>query len=170
MRLFWYLLYYGFARHLPVSYKPYACGSKAIRYWICKHLFAQCGRNVNVEYGAEFGTGKDVRIGDNSGLGVRCFVAEVEIGNNVMMGPNVMILSSNHKFDRTDIPMSRQGHQESAPVRIGDDVWIGANVIILPGRTIGNGVIIGAGAVVTKDIPDYAIVGGNPARILKYRQ
>ena len=55
------------------------------------------------------------------------------------------------------------------PVYIGDDVWIGARVIILPGRKIGEGVIIGAGAVVTKDVPDYAVVGGNPAKVIKFR-
>ena len=65
--------------------------------------------------------------------------------------------------------MRQQGPQREEPVVIGNDVWIGSRVTILPGVHIGNGVIIGAGAVVSKDIPDYAIVGGNPARILKYR-
>jgi len=169
MRLIWCILYYGFARYLPATCKPYAFGAKKIRYWICRHLFAKCGKNVNVEHGAEFGSGRHIEIGDHSGLGVRCWLGAVVIGNNVMMGPDVTILSSNHKFDRIDIPMSQQGHQESAPVIIGNDVWIGTRAIILPGRKIGNGVIIGAGAVVTKDVPDYAIVGGNPARIIKYR-
>ena len=66
--------------------------------------------------------------------------------------------------------MGHQGGIGKSSLKIGNDVWIGARVIVLPGcKTIGNGVIIGAGAVVTKDIPDYAIVGGNPAKILKYR-
>ena len=65
--------------------------------------------------------------------------------------------------------MCQQGFSDSKPVRIGDDVWIGMRVTILPGVTVGSHCIIGAGAVVTKDVPDYAIVGGNPARILRTR-
>ena len=85
------------------------------------------------------------------------------------MGPEVIILTENHRFERTDIPMRLQGRQELRPVAIHDDVWIGTRVIILPGVTVGRGAIIGAGAIVTKDIPEYAIVGGNPAKLIKYR-
>ena len=76
----------------------------------------------------------------------------------------------NHAFDRTDIPMNQQGFTPEKPIVIEDDVWIGARVIILPGVHIGTGAVVGAGAVVTKDVPDYAVVGGNPARILKMRK
>jgi len=86
-----------------------------------------------------------------------------------MIGPDVVVLSASHKFDRTDIPMCQQGGEPLRPVYIGDDVWIGTRAIILPGRKIGKGAIIGAGAVVTKDVPEYAIVGGNPARVIRYR-
>lgn len=86
-----------------------------------------------------------------------------------MMGPDVAILTSTHNIDRTDIPMGYQGGRV-AKVKIGNDVWIGMRSIILPGITIGNGVVIGAGAVVTKDVPDYAIVAGVPARIIKFRK
>ena len=91
------------------------------------------------------------------------------IGNDVMMGPEVVILTYSHKFDRLDIPMNDQGSYVD-PVMIGNDVWIGTRSIILPGVKIGNGVLIGAGAVVTKDVPDYAIVGGVPAKIIRYRK
>lgn len=87
-----------------------------------------------------------------------------------MMGPDVVILSGGHVFDRIDLPMRLQGGKKTLTTVIGNDVWIGTRAIIMPGVRIGNGVIIGAGAVVTKDIPDYAIVGGIPARILKYRK
>lgn len=93
----------------------------------------------------------------------------LKIGDNVMMGPDVTILSQTHIIERTDIPMGKQGMRE-AIVIIGNDVWIGMRSIIMPGVKIGNGAVIGAGAVVTKDVPDYAIVGGVPARIIKYRR
>jgi maltose O-acetyltransferase len=86
-----------------------------------------------------------------------------------MMGPDVIILTERHKFDHLDIPMREQGYDAPGPVTIGDDVWIGTRVIILPSVTIGKGAIIGAGAIVTKDVPEYAITCGNPARIVKYR-
>jgi len=169
MRLIYEILYYFMARHLPVSYMPYAFGAKRIRRWLCKRLFASCGENVNVEHGVCFGSGKKIKIGNNSGLGVNCFVGNVEIGNNVMMGPDVVILSQGHKFDRVDIPMCQQGSTEEKVVIIGNDVWIGTRAIIMPGVKIGNGVIVGAGAVVTKDVPDYAIVVGSPARVIRHR-
>lgn len=86
-----------------------------------------------------------------------------------MMGPEVTILTHTHRIDRTDIPMGQQGSMVSEVV-IGDDVWIGMRAIILPGVRIGSGAVIGAGAVVTKDVPDYAVVGGVPARVIRYRK
>ena len=113
--------------------------------------------------------GGGIIIGDGSGLGVNCLVhGPLEIGNKVMMGPDVVILTHTHNIDRTDIPMGDQGSRVSK-VTIGNDVWIGMRTIIMPGVKIGNGAVIGAGAVVTKDVPDYAIVGGVPAKVIKYR-
>ena len=82
---------------------------------------------------------------------------------------SLTILTSTHIIDRIDIPMGEQGSVVKE-VSIGNDVWIGMRSIIMPGVTIGNGVVIGAGAVVTKDVPDYAVVGGVPARIIKFRK
>jgi len=92
----------------------------------------------------------------------------LEIGNFVMMGSNCNILTSNHNFDKHDVPMMFQGTKPGKVV-IKDDVWLGANVIILPNVTVGRGSIIAAGAVVNKDVPDFSIVGGVPAKVLKYR-
>ena len=86
------------------------------------------------------------------------------------MGPECKIYTINHRFNDIDKPMRLQGFQEERPVFIGDDVWIGGKVIILPGVHIGNHCIIGAGSVVTKDVPEWEIVAGNPARIKKYRK
>ena len=160
-------LLYVFARHLPESYKV-NIGQKKIRAFCGKMLLARCGKNVNIEKNAEFAY--SVKLGDNSGLGINCRISgKTLIGNNVMMGPNVCIFTKNHAFGRTDIPMNEQGMSEERSVVIEDDVWIGANVIILPGVTISKGSIIGAGAVVTKNVPEYAVIGGNPATVIKYR-
>ena len=110
-----------------------------------------------------------ISIGSGSGLGVNCSVhGPLKIGNNVMMGPNVTILTHTHNIERTDIPMGQQG-MRVAEVVIGNDVWIGMRVIIMPGVSVGHGAVIGAGAVVVKDVPPYAIVGGVPAKIIRYR-
>lgn len=85
------------------------------------------------------------------------------------MGPEVVIYTSGHRHDRTDILMGQQGDDGVRPVVIGDDVWIGRRAIIMPGVKIGNGCIIGAAAVVTHDIPDYSIAAGVPARVVKNR-
>lgn len=144
---------------------------RKIRSGVAGGCFDKHGRNINIERKADFGKGDGISIGDNSGLGVNCHVrGPIEIGSDVMMGPNVRIITSKHNTSRTDIPMRQQGHLPKQKVTIGSDVWIGANVIIMPGITVGNGSIIGAGAVVTKDIPEYAVVGGVPAKVIKYRK
>lgn len=173
MKMFCQILYYAFARHLPKSTIP-IIGEMAskLRRFCCKKMFASCGGKLNVEKGAYFGNGKDVHVGTLVGLGKNftlhnCFLC---IEDNLMMGEDVMIIGGGHCFDKLDIPMGNQGSKEKTALHICSDVWIGARAIILPGCTrIGQGAIVGAGAVVTKDVPDYAIVGGNPAKTIRYR-
>lgn len=162
-------LIYFWARKMPPSFSAVKIGQRQIRAF-CGHLILHsCGKNVNIEKNAEFDS--SVRIGNNSGLGINCKIApNVTIGDNVMMGPNVTIYTQNHETRRTDIPMCQQGLKPTWGVKIGNDCWIGESVIILPGVTIGNGVILGAGSVVRRDVPDWAVVIGNPAEIIKYRK
>lgn len=93
----------------------------------------------------------------------------VEIGDHVMIGPYAVIFSSNHAYEQTGIPMATLDHV-MAPVKIGNDVWIGSHAVITGGVTIGNGAVISAGAVVVNDVEDYQIVGGIPARVLSNRK
>jgi len=162
--------YYLVFRWLPDSTVPGGAVWQQLRYIVCYPLFLSCGKNVNVERGAYIGSGATISVGSNSGIGINAWVARgTIIGSNVMMGPDVIIFSRNHRISRTDLPMAEQGYDEDKPVRIGDDVWIGARVIILPGITVGSASVIGAGAVVTKDVPGGVIVAGNPARIVRNR-
>lgn len=169
MKKIYLVLYYGFARFLPASTNRYTKWCRRVREVLVSHIFDCCGKDINVEKNAYFGSGRGIRIEDNSGIGVNCIIhGPLSIGQNVMMGPDVVVLTHTHCYDRLDIPMARQG-SFTKPVTIGNDVWIGMRAIIMPGVKIGNGVIIGAGAVVTKDVPDYAVVGGVPAKIIRYR-
>lgn len=169
-KIFCLAAYYCFAKYLPQSASRMTHWTRGLRRAICRPIFDYCGENVNIESGANFGNGGGISLGSGSGLGINCSVrGPLQIGKNVMMGPDVTILTHTHIIDRTDIPMGQQG-SEIKGVSIGDDVWIGMRVIIMPGVKIGNGVAIGAGAVVTKDVPDYAIVGGVPAKIIRYRK
>ena len=169
-RLFFCSLYYGFAQWLPSSYVRGFGIFLKIRYLICRPIFGYCGKNVNIQPRAYFLSGRNIRVGDNSSIGERSrLLGQVTMGHDVMMGEDVLMLTQNHRFDRTDVPMDVQGFQPEEGIEIGDDVWIGARVIILPGVKVGTGAILAAGAVVTKDVPAWAIVGGNPAKVIRMR-
>lgn len=164
------VLYYGFAQWLPSSYLRAFKFCGKIRSSICAPLFGCAGKNILVEPRAFFHSGRNISIGDNSSIGERSrLLGKISIGCNVMMGEEVLMITSNHNFSRTDIPMNQQGFQSERPIVIGDDVWIGARAILLPGVHVGKGSIIGAGAVVTKDVPDWAVVGGIPAKVIRMR-
>ncbi|HLO59600.1 MAG TPA: hypothetical protein VK179_12715 [Bacteroidales bacterium] len=165
--------FYTLANNLPKSTFPLIgklC--KKFRYILVKGIFKYVGKSVNIENNCYFGSGFEIRIGNSSGIGKRCKVpSNIILGNNVMMAEEVIILNKNHTFHRIDIPMSEQGASIETKLVIGNDVWIGTRCIILPQvQNIGNGVIIGAGSIVTKDIPDFAIIAGNPAKIIGFRK
>ena len=109
----------------------------------------------------------DVTIGDHTRIGIHCTViGPVNIGNNVNLAQGITVTALNHNFEDVTRRIDEQGIS-TKPVVIGDDVWIGANAVILPGVTIGRHVVVAAGAVVTKDVPDNCIVGGVPAKVIK---
>ena len=120
-------------------------------------------------YGGEAGLG--LKVGNNSSIGPYAYIGcsgYIEIGDNVMISPRVSIYSENHNFSETVLPMLKQGVTRSF-VKIEDDCWIAANSVILAGVTVGKGSIVAAGAVVTKDVPPFSIVAGNPAQVIKSR-
>lgn len=114
-----------------------------------------CDYGWNIEVGENFFANDNLTILD---------VGKVTIGKNVMIAPNVSIYTAGHPVH----PDSRNsGYEYGIPITIGDNVWIGGSVVILPGVTIGNNAVIGAGSVVTKDIPDNAIAAGNPCKVIR---
>ena len=114
-----------------------------------------CDYGWNIEVGENFFANYNLTILD---------VGKVTIGKNVMIAPNVSIYTAGHPVH----PDSRNsGYEYGIPITIGDNVWIGGSVVILPGVTIGNNAVIGAGSVVTKDIPDNAIAAGNPCKVIR---
>ena len=120
-------------------------------------------------YGREVGAG--LKVGDRSNIGPFCYIGcsgHIRIGNDVMMSPGVSLFAENHNFMDTDLPMKAQGVTKQ-PIVIEDDCWLASNSTILAGVHIGRGAVIAAGAVVTQDVPDFAIVGGVPAKILGWR-
>ncbi|WP_235005396.1 acyltransferase [Pedobacter nyackensis] len=109
----------------------------------------------------------DVIIGDKTMIGIgSVIIGPVTIGNHVMLAQNIVVSGLNHGYEDPNVPPSLQKETKKLIV-ISDDVWIGANSVITAGVTIGKHVVVGAGSVVTKDIPDYSVAVGNPARIIK---
>lgn len=150
---------------------------KRLKMYALKPLFRRIGKNVVFDPDANYSfetieIGNDVFIGD--GADFSASRSSIIIGRKVMFGPNVTIRGGNHTVHYVgkfmyDITDSTKDPKDDEPVIIEDDVWVGSRAIILKGITIGRGSIVGAGSVVTKSVPPYAIVGGVPARIIKMR-
>lgn len=130
-------------------------------------LFGNAGEGLWIEPPLYVDYGKNIHAGENVFMNFGCCildVAPVTIGNNVMFGPNVQIYTASHPLDAKT---RHSGREFGKPITIGDYVWIGGNATICPGVTLGNGVVVGAGAVVTKSFPDNVFIAGNPAKIIK---
>lgn len=141
-----------------------------VRKTLARQFFKGMGTDVKVHKLVHLGAGQDIEIGDYSSINIHCRIAcDTKIGDDVMLGPEVTVLSSSHEFRRSDISMREQGETVRRPVVIGNDVWIGTRAVILPGVTIGDHAIVGAGAIVTKDVEAWSIVGGNPAKLIRFR-
>ena len=109
----------------------------------------------------------DVMIGDHTRIGLHnTIIGPVDIGSHVNLAQGITVTALNHNFDDTEKRIDEQG-VSTKPVTIEDDVWVGANAVILPGVTIGNHCVVAAGAVVTKDVPPHSLVAGVPAKVIK---
>ena len=130
------------------------------RFWLGRRSVIESYCCINNAVG-------DVTIGDYTRIGIHCTViGPVCIGHHVNLAQGITVTALNHNFADTNRRIDEQGIS-TKPVVIGDDVWIGANAVILPGVTIGRHVVVAAGAVVTKDVPDSCVVAGIPAKVVK---
>ena len=171
MKKIYLLFYYLFLQFLPMQPFPGYKLYYKIRYLFVRRILRECGEGVIVKNRCYFGDGSRLSIGDRSQLGQNARLSgTISIGKDVLMGPDVIMLATSHAYDRVDIPMNQQGAAEESPITIGDDVWIGTRVIIMPGVKIGKHSIIAAGSVVTKSCEPYSIIGGVPAKLIKMRK
>jgi maltose O-acetyltransferase len=166
-------VYLVVAKQLPSEWVPLFLrrAFSSIRVALLKQwIFKKVGKNVDICDDVMFFGHKAIVAGNNFGFGKGCRVGAaggITIGNHVMIAGYVTLITTNHRYKTQFSP--EDNYDESKPIVIHDDVWIGERAIILPGVNIGRGAIVGAGAVVPKDVPEYAVVVGNPARIVKYR-
>lgn len=134
---------------------------------LLRNLIGKLGKNIFIEPPFRCDYGSNIEIGDNFYSNYNCTildVAKVIVKDNVMFGPNVSIYAAGHPIDKDT---RNAGLEFGKPITIGNNVWVGGNCIILPGVTIGDNSVIGAGSVVTKDVPENVIVAGNPAKVIK---
>ncbi|GIU36770.1 acyltransferase [Shewanella colwelliana] len=150
--------------------------SKRLGRWLCQRKYAKFGKNSAMRPGSYAICCDHIAIGDEVVLrpGTMLFGSEhgdksvnITIEDFVLIGSGVHIYTSNHEFNDPNLPIFFQGHKPVEPVVICSGVWIGANAIVLPGVTVGKNSVIAAGSVVTKDVPPYVVVAGQPAKIIK---
>ena len=145
---------------------------KKLRYRVLGRYLQKLGPHTLFLSGIIVTNPEKVSIGAHCNFAFNSFITGaggVRIGDWVGFGPDVKVWSVNHRFDDPDKPWQLQGWEQK-PVTIEDDVWLGANVFVMPGVTIGKGAIVSAGSVVNKSVPSYAIVVGNPARVIGWRK
>ena len=134
---------------------------------IIRNLFGNIGHNFKIHSPFHCDFGFNITVGDNFVANFNLTIldeAEVRIGNNVFIGPNTTLCTVIHSLEPGE---RNEGIMCARPIAVGDNVWIAANAVILPGVTVGEGAVIGAGSVVTKDVEPYTVVAGNPARFLR---
>lgn len=134
---------------------------------LIRQILGKAGKNILIQSNFYCDYGYNIQVGDNFYMnhnGVILDGAKVEFGDNVFIGPNCGFYTAGHPIE---IELRNKGIEYAKPIKVGDNVWFGGNVVVLPGVTIGDNVTIGAGSIVTKDIPSNVIAVGNPCKVIK---
>jgi len=137
------------------------------RTYLLKELLGSTGENVTIEPNIRFDYGYNTYVGENFYANFDCTildVCEVRFGDNCMLAPGVQVYTATHPLHPAE---RNSGREYAKPITVGNNVWIGGSAIINPGVTIGDNVVVASGSVVTKDIEDNVVVGGNPAKVIK---
>lgn len=148
---------------------------KPLMLKLCQKKFKHFGNNAEFRPGAYAIACSKISIGENVVIRPTTMLfadprdngAEIVIEDNVLIGSGVHFYTNNHRFDLLDQPIFHQGHYDGETIKVRTGAWIGANAIILPGVTIGKNAVVAAGSAVTKDVPEFTVVGGVPAKLLK---
>ncbi len=164
-RLYWRTRFASCGRTLSIGeHGEIACPTNirlGDRIYIDRGIVLRACEGGSIDIGDDFGANGNVRLIADCG-------GRIEIGDKVIIGPNVVLRAADHAMERIDLPIREQGHAAGV-IRIGNDVWIAANVVVLRDVSIGDHAVIGAGSVVTGDIPPYAVATGAPARVVRMR-
>ena len=161
-------MYTCLAKHLTDGLGPIGRLANTFRRILVRPLLKRPARKFSIDAGADFGNGCCLEISEHTNIGPNFSLTgtgTITFGEHIAMGKECMFITQNHKY-------LAEGYKgfEVKDIVVGNNVWFGHRVIVLPGVVIGNHTIIGAGSVVTKNVPDYAIVAGNPARVIKVRK
>jgi maltose O-acetyltransferase len=162
------ILYYLFFSRLPNSFWPGGRLYNRLRI-SCLHGIVTMGKNNRIQRSVYVGSGNNVVIGNNCQINEAVRLDNVEMGNNVMIARESIVLGKTHESNAMDKPMSEQGWKEVNKTYLEDDVWLGLRVVVMPGVRIRKGCIIAAGGVVTKDTIESGVYGGVPAKLIKMR-
>lgn len=149
--------------------------SKRLGQWLCRKKFKEFAEGAECRPHSNCICTRNILLGRNVVLrpGTMLYGGEesagtITVGDDVLIGPGVVVMVHNHKFDLADRPIAEQGYYAPQPVVIESGSWLGANCIILPGVIVGRNAVVGAGAIVTKDVPPRTVVAGNPAKIIRH--
>jgi galactoside O-acetyltransferase len=165
IRRLWYKCFLCHSGYLNIGIGCEFISPKAISFFGYSYIGANCYFNAD---GGKIEVGNSAAFNRGAHINASCG-GKIVIGEHCLIGPGVIMRTADHDYSRIDIPMQNQGHNHE-DIIIEDDVWIGANTVVLKGVHIGRGAIIGAGAVVTKSIPSMAIAVGIPAKPLRWRE
>jgi maltose O-acetyltransferase len=163
------LAYYGFAQHLPDMSFPGGVASTRLRSYLCRGFLASAGKGIDIRPGAFLADGRYLHMADWSSIGPGCRIYGARLGYGVIIGPHCVFFKENRAADDLSKPVGAHGTTPINVPVVEDFAWVGERVLVLQGRRIGKGAIVGAGAVVTRDVEPFTIVGGNPARVIGHR-